>query len=130
MLPNYLDKLNVYNKPNDFISLNYNCGLVKYSHPLKAMKNVSNVWRETINNCPNGYCFENNQKLGKTMVIARESLLSETPQWFAYTAVQCGEFLKCISCFSLHEILCNLKIYFVVFQNNRQLLFKYSYHFA
>ena len=24
----YLDKLNVYNKPNDFISLNYNCGLV------------------------------------------------------------------------------------------------------
>lgn len=39
----YLDKLNVYNKPNDFISLNYNCGLVKDSHSLKVMKNVSNV---------------------------------------------------------------------------------------
>lgn len=39
----YLDKLNVYNTSNDFISLNYNCGLVNDSHLLKVMKNVSNV---------------------------------------------------------------------------------------
>jgi len=71
-----MDKLNVYNTSNDFISLNFHCGWVKSSHALKEMKNVSNGWTETINFCPNTYCLANNQKLGKMMLVARESQLS------------------------------------------------------
>lgn len=55
-----MDKFNVYIKFNDFISFNYNCGLVKDLYLLKVMKNVLNVWREIINYCLNGYCFVNN----------------------------------------------------------------------
>lgn len=49
---------------------------MKDLHALKVMKNVSNVWTQTINFCPNVYCFANNQKIEKLVVIARQSLLS------------------------------------------------------
>lgn len=100
-----MDKLNVYIKPNDFISLNYNCGLVKDSHPLKVMRNVSNVWSKTINHCPNGYCCANNQKLGKTLETVRQRLLSLNCQRFLSGAAQCGQLQFMHSCL-FHKILC------------------------
>lgn len=108
----YLDKLSVYNKSNDFISLNYNCGLVKDSHLLKVMKNVSNVWRETISCWPNGYCFANNQKPGNDGNCKRKSIVCERPQQFPYTAAQRDEFLDLSpKSASSHEIFCNFLFY-------------------
>lgn len=80
-----MDKLKACNISNDFISLNYRCDWVKGSHALKVMKNVSNDWTEAINFWPNTYCFTNNQKLGKRIVVARESVLSSQKE-FPYTA--------------------------------------------